>query len=205
VDAFVTLEPRDDPDPEPRLNGLIGGSFLNGTAQLSIASGDALNRDFTSATGSAQLATPTTGDTGDEDEGVWFALAGGSGPSLALPPPPPGWRYEGWVSLPQVGAQSLGRFSAASGADSDGAGPIATSQPWAYPGSDFPFGTTGVSLATGSVRVTLEPSLDEDGSGPFFLEILGATIPANQPVNAPFPLVNVAAFPSGTVTIPRGT
>jgi len=205
VDAFITLEPREDADPEPRLNGLIGGSFLNGTAQLSTDSGDALSSDFSTASGSAQLATPTTADSGDEDEGVWFALAGGTGPSLSLPPLPAGWTYEGWVSVPQIGARSLGKFTSVTGADADGAGPLAVSQPWAFPGSDFPFGVTDASLQGGSVVVTLEPPLDEDGAGPFFLEILGGAIPVNQPVNVPFPLGNASTFPTGTVTIPTGS
>jgi len=204
VDAFITLEPREDADPEPRLSGLIGGSILNGTAHLSISSADGLNEDFNAASGSAQLATPTTADPGDEDEGVWFALVGGAGPSLTLPSPPAGWIYEGWVSLPQIGPRSLGRFGSVTGADSDGAGPLAGSQPWAFPGSDFPYATTGASLAGGGAFVTLEPLLNEDGAGPFFLEILAGPIPVNQPVNVPFPLTNAATFPTGTVTIPVG-
>ena len=97
ADAFLTLEPREDPDPGPRLSGLIAGSFVNGTAELSITSGDALNQDFSAVSGSAQLATPTTANPGDEDEGIWFALEGGTGPSLTLPPLPVGWVYEGWI------------------------------------------------------------------------------------------------------------
>ncbi|MCA9753215.1 MAG: hypothetical protein KC591_13570 [Gemmatimonadetes bacterium] len=202
VDAFVTLEVRDADDPAPRTVGLLGGSFLNGTSTMSASYADAFNRDFTTATGFAQLATPTSADSTDENEGVWFALPDGAGPSLSLPDAPVGWIYEGWISIPQVGPQSLGKFRSSGLPDSDGAGPLATSQPWPYPGSDFPFGITGQPLDLGSVFVTLEPADDEDGAGPFFLEILGAPIPASQPVNEIFALSNVADFPTGTVQIP---
>jgi hypothetical protein len=202
VDAFVTIEDPETPSDEPRLAGLLGGSFLNGTAALSTDHPDALNRNFATAAGTALLATPTTADPTDEDQGMWFVQPGGTGPSLSLPAPPSGWVYEGWVQIPQVGPVSLGRFSSPAGADSDGAGPLATTQPWDYPGSDFPFAATGPSLAIGNVVVSLEPEGDEDGSSPFFLSVLVEQIPDDQPTNESFPLTNVAVFPTGTVTIP---
>jgi hypothetical protein len=201
VDAFVTLEPEPDPDPAPRLPGIIAGGFLNGFSSLDVNGGDAIRRDFSTAAGAFHLATPTTSATDDELRGVWFAAVGGGSGLLTLPGLPSGWVYEGWVSQNSLASTSLGRFTGTTGADSDGGGPlIGDSAPYAFPGSDFPFGTEDLDLTDGSVFVTLEPAGNEDGSGPFFLELLGGAAPASAGAEAP--LTNVASFPTATVTIP---
>ena len=69
-----------------------------------------------------------------------------------------------------------------------------------FPGSDFPFATTDLDLADASVLITLEPSGNEDGNGPFFLEIMGALAPDDAEVQTA--MTNVASFPSASVTIP---
>ncbi len=206
VDAFVTMEPAADADlPGPNLPGIVGGTFLNGTCILGTLYADALNVDLSSATGSFHLATPTTAAADDEFEGVWFAAPGGGAPSLdALPPPPPGWIYEGWLSLGVFGAVSLGRFTSATGADLDGAGPTPGPLPgYAFPGSDFPTASSGVDLRPGNVFVTLEPPGEADGATrPSFLTVLAGQLTAAQPVGVAAPLANVFPALGGTVTIP---
>jgi len=205
VDAFVTIEAADDPDPDaPNLPGIVGGGFLNGQAVLGIGHADALATDFSAATGSFHLATPTTAASSDEIEGVWFATTDGGSPSLTLPAPPSGWVYEAWLSLGFFGNVSLGRFTSASGADFDGPGSAAGPLPgYPFPGGDFPLGTTGVDFRPGNVLVTLEPPGNVDGTTRrSFLTILLASLEATQAAGAPVPMTNVAASPGGTVTIP---
>ena len=59
----------------------------------------ALGVDFSTATGSYILATPSTAsDTGDNDQGIWWLVPGTTKTaSLDLPTLPAGWMYEGWV------------------------------------------------------------------------------------------------------------
>lgn len=206
ADAFITIEDAGTDDGAPRLQGLIAGSFVNGTSSLSILHGDALNRDFSAISGSAILATPTTSALDDENKGVWFATPNGAAPSLSLPSAPAGWTYEGWVVIPPNFYRSLGQFTEVDEVDSDGAGPLSMGQqPWNLPGSDFPYQTTGdeAALTEGNIFVTLEPDANEDGDGPFSLfTLLSGPIPSGAPTNESFPLTPVASFPTGTVQIP---
>jgi hypothetical protein len=207
VDAFITIEASGDNDDVPGPS-LVGGAFLNGTAQLSPGYADAVNRNFGGISGSFLLETPSTSAPGDAVAGAWFVSPGGTASSLNLPSLVGTlWTYEGWVSNNSAGLASLGRFTTVGGPDSDADGPLsgtpATDGPgYSFPGSDFPFGSTGVDLSAASVFITLEPVGNADGPGPFFFELLGA------PVNAAAPGVSVAmntsALPGGTVTIPTG-
>jgi hypothetical protein len=205
LDAFITFEPSDDPNlDDPNLPGLIGGEFLNGVATMGVLHADALNVDFSSAAGSFHLATPTTSSDTDEVEGVWFAQPLGGAPSLTLPAPPPGWAYEGWLSLGFYGNVSLGRFTNPLVADFDGAGPTPGPLPgYPYPGSDFPTTAVGIDLRPGSVFVTLEPPAEADGEGrSSFLTVLTASLVADQVSGASVPMANIFTALSGTVTIP---
>ncbi len=205
VDAFITIELREDPDPDdPNVPAIIAGAFLNGAAGLSIAHDDAVGSgglDYAAGSGSFHLATPTTMSTTDELQGVWFAAPGGASASLDLPLPPRGWVYEAWVSLLSLDSASLGRFTNVTGADFDGAGSTTGTLPgYAFPGSDFPFSGQSLDLTDGAVFITLEPNGDQDGDGPFFLEILGANIPSTA--GTVQDMTNVADFPTATVVIP---
>jgi hypothetical protein len=207
VDAFITIEAPGDDDDVPG-SPLVGGAFLNGTAQLSPGYADAVNRNLVGISGSFLLETPSTSAPGDAVEGVWFVTPGGSAGSLNLPSLAGTlWTYEGWVSNNSAGVASLGRFTTVGGPDSDADGPLSGTPAtdgsgYSFPGSDFPFGSTGVDLSAASVFITLEPADNADGPGPFFFELLGA------PVNAAAPGVpvamNASALPGGTVTIPTG-
>jgi hypothetical protein len=218
VDAFVSIELEDDPEPSVPNAAFLGGAFRNRSAPLSIDHGDALGEAFGSVAGSFQLATPSTSAGADALEGAWFATAGPTpAASLTLPAlsasassPQSRWLYEGWVSLPSAGLASLGKFRTPLLPDSDLDGPLSGTAPtdgpgYDFPGSDFPFGAAGIDLSPGSVLVTLEPTLDNDPAAPFFLELLGAPVPAGAASGVSYPLgVPSAAFPGGTVTIPAG-
>ena len=205
LDAFITFEPSDDSNlDDPNLPGLIGGTFLNGTATMGTMYADGLNRDFSTAAGSFHLATPTTSSTADEAEGIWFAQPGGAAASLTLPAPPPGWAYQGWLALGVYGNVSLGQFTSPTVADFDGAGPAPGPLPgYPYPGSDFPTTGMGIELRPGTVFVTLEPPAEADGEGrPSFLTVLAASLEGDQPPEIAVPMTNTLPALSGTVTIP---
>ncbi|MGQ0721668.1 MAG: hypothetical protein ACT4PE_08860, partial [Candidatus Eiseniibacteriota bacterium] len=178
LDAFITIEAAGDDDDVPG-SALVGGAFLNGTAQLSPGHADAVNRNFAGIGGSFLLETPSTSTSADAAEGIWFVAPGGGSASLDLPALPAGWVYEAWVSNNSAGITTLGRFSTVGGPDSDADGPLSGAPPtdgagYPFPGSDFPYATGGVDLSAASVFITLEPADNADGPGPFFLELLGA-------------------------------
>jgi hypothetical protein len=202
VDALITLEPEgDDPGAGPTLPALISGPFVEGLAQLDVAGGDAIRRDFSGISGAFHLATPTTSTADDEREGIWFATVGGDSASLVLPDLPAGWVYIAWHSLLEAESRSLGSFPTVTGVDSNGWGPPTGDRDgYAFPGHDFPWGP-GVDLLPGSVFVTIEPADGRDGDGPFhLLELLGNTMP--QTAATMQPMVDVAAFPTATGTVP---
>jgi hypothetical protein len=90
----------------------------------SVADGATLGDALSGASGSFILQTTpsTAGVAGDYASGIWWLDPGGPAATLVLPALPAGWLHEGWVVGPD-GPVSTGRFSEASGADSDGAGP----------------------------------------------------------------------------------
>ncbi len=182
-DAFVTLEAEGDSDDEPSFPGFLGGSFLNGRAGLTIGHADALRSDFLSAAGAALLATPSTSDTSDEAQGVWFTETGAVASALTLPAlgdtvDSEGWIYEGWVEL--TSPASLGRFLDPAAPDDDGSLFPGDQPGWGFPGSDYPYGLIPhPDLAGSIVFVTIEPASGADGPGPFrALTILSGKIPA---------------------------
>jgi hypothetical protein len=214
-DAFVTLEPDGDSDDDPTFPGFLGGVFLNGLASLSTSHGDALGADFSTATGAALLATPSTSDLTDELKGIWFTDADTSVSSFALPALPDtgggeGWVYEAWVETSELGVGSLGRFLDPATADDDRSGPLHGQPPtdgpgWPFPGSDFPFGlppSGNVDLAPSAVFVTVEPASDADGPGPFrTLTVLTVRIPTGWLFRDPLTL-SAEDLPTAIVEIP---
>jgi hypothetical protein len=107
------------------------------------------------------------------------------------------WSYQEWVQHSTPGLASLGKFLLTNAADQDGPGPLGGTG-YSFPGSDFPYGSSGVDLATATVFVTLEPPFDADGPGPFFFRVLQAPV-GGAAAGTP---VLLTAFPSGT---PSGT
>lgn len=165
----LTLEPDPEDDPGPAPTKLLAGDFGETEATLSVDHEAALATDFSDASGSFILQTPTSADVADDHAlGIWWLDPAGGG-SLDLPALPAGWVYEGWV-VGGGGPITTGRFSTADGEDHDGAGPEAGpdgSPP--FPGQDFidpPTDLTGMAAV-----ITVEPEPD-DSPAPFVLKPL---------------------------------
>ena len=118
TDFVLSIEPMPDTDPAPSAIKILGGTFSSNMASVNVAHGAALGNDFTSASGTYILATPTTTVTTDELSGVWYLdLAGGSpAVGLSLPALPSGWVYEGWAVINGMPVSS-GTFTAVDMAD----------------------------------------------------------------------------------------
>lgn len=206
--AFVlTIEPATGDVPAASEQHLMGGDFNAGrtSATLSIGHAAAFGTDFSTARGSFFLATPTSAATDDNDQGIWFidASSGTMQASLSLPTLPKGWVYEGWVVV-NGQAKSTGRFSSATGADSDGggasAGPLGAPP---FPGQDFINPAT--KLPGGMAVISIEPQPDNSPS-PFLLKpLLNASIGAGVGGANPQTLTNQARSnaPTGTVSVIR--
>lgn len=206
--AFVlTIEPATGDVPAASNQHILAGDFNSArtSATLSIGHAAAFGNDFSSARGSFFLATPTSAATDDNDQGIWFIdpSSGTMQPSLTLPALPTGWVYEGWVVV-NGKPVSTGRFSSASGADSDMGGPAAGplgAPP--FPGQDFINPAT--KLPGGMAVISIEPQPD-NSAAPFTLKPLINTNIANLVGGSnPQTLTNQARTnaPTGTVSIIR--
>lgn len=165
----LTIEPAEGDDPGPSATKLLGGDFDGESADLTVADGAALGSDFAAAAAQFLIETPTSEAVDDYANGIWFLDANAGAPSLDLPELPDGWAYEGWV-VTQDGPMTTGRFTSATGEDSDGAGP--TAGPLGFPG--FPgqdFIDPAISLIGTTVVISVEPEPD-DSSAPFVLKPL---------------------------------
>jgi len=196
----LTIEPSPDNDPAPASTKYLAGDFFNGSSTVTVADPAVFGDDFSSATGSFILNTPSTAGTdADYFAGIWWLDPGiGLGPTLNLPVLPDGWEYEGWV-VGNSSPISTGRFKMASGADSDAGGP--TAGPDAvppFPGQDYinPL----IDLIGYTAVISIEPEPD-NSPDPFTLKPLvdanieDVTIGVLQSMNN-----NAASFPTGTVT-----
>ena len=170
----LTIEPRVDTDPSPSKVHILGGAlsvgargaYDVGNGSLTVDHGAALGTDFSAATGSFILATPSSSATDDEANGIWFIDVSSGGPmaGLDLPTLPEGWEYEGWV-VGDKGPVSTGRFTSVTAADSDAGGPTAgpnATPP--FPGQDFV--TDAMSVIGTTIVISVEPSPD-DSPAPF--------------------------------------
>ena len=165
----LTIEPAVGDDPAPAATKLMGGSFDNDTAVLSVADGSAFADDFTSGAAKFLLETPTSEDPADYANGIWFLDVSAGTPSIDLPDLPEGWMYEGWV-VTEDGPITTGRFKSATGTDSDGAGPTAGPADFpGFPGQDFI--DPAMSLVGTTVVISVEPEPD-DSPAPFALKPL---------------------------------
>ena len=205
VSAFVlTIEPAPDSDPGPSAVHVLGGDFVNGAARLSAGHVAALGDAFTGAASQYILAAPSGGASGSYQTGIWWLdPAAGPGPTLDLPALPAGWVYEGWVVGPD-GPISTGRFTSASGADSDGAGP--TGGPKAtppFPGQDFV--NPALDLTSGYAAViSIEPEPD-NSTAPFAFKPLVDSVIDDVGEGVLQAMANNAgAFPTGSATFAGG-
>lgn len=174
---ILTIEPATGDDPAPSVTHLVAGDFNadKSRAAVSIGHAAALGTTLASAAGSFILATPTSAATNDDSQGIWFLNMVGGAPqaSLTLPTLPSGWVYEGWAVVGGTPV-STGRFTRATGADSDGAGPAAGplgAPP--FPGQDFI--APARVLTGGTAVISIEPLVDNSPK-PFLLKPLAGAI-----------------------------
>ncbi len=209
--AFIlTIEPSPDPDPAPADSKYIAGEFSNDTATLTTSFGPAPG-DFTTASGSYFLRTPTdelagSPNNGNDTNGVWFGLPGA--PPTAdfnLPTLPAGWIYEGWV-IGDAGPLSTGTFIDFSAVDSgNGFSGTANNVGPPVPGEDFfnnlPMGeSTPFSVVGRNVVITVEP-VPDNSPAPFTLKPLASVAGLDTAPNSQSFSNNVAAsFPTGSVS-----
>ena len=205
--AFVlTIEPQPDPDPDPSSVHILGGSFDGSTASLSISFDAALGTDFSSASGTFILATPTTSTTDDELSGIWFIDLSSGSPmaGLSLPTLPSGWMYEGWAVIGGIPV-STGKFNAVDAPDL--AAPYSSMENPAppFPGEDFVMNAPDglmfpTDLSSGVAVITVEPDPDNSTS-PFAIKPLVGGIPDNAQDHYNYPMgLNPGSFPTGTAS-----
>jgi len=204
--AFVlTIEPQPDHDPAPSDVHLMGGDFIDGTASLTISYPGAFGTDFSNATGTFILATPTTSSSFDNVSGIWFLDLSSGTPmaGLNLPDLPNGWLYEGWAVIDGLPV-TTGKFSSVSG--SDMAAPYSgPGEAPPFPGEDFIFNAPDgahfpPNLQGQTAVITIEPNPDNSNE-PFIMKPLVGSIPNNATDHVNYPMsLNTGSFPTGTAS-----
>jgi hypothetical protein len=203
----ISIEPAGDTDEIPSDTKYLAGGVTDDVADLTVAASQALDDDFTTATGKVILATPTDGSGTNELSGIWFLDLGTGSPEvgLSLPTLPAGWKYEGWAVISGQPVTS-GKFTAVDEADESApySGPQAGPP---FPGEDYlenaPAGLTfPTDLSGGTAVISVEPDPDDDAA-PFALKPLVYQFPDPAQDHVTYDMNNQAAtaFPSGTASI----
>ncbi len=200
----LTIEPVPDSDPAPSNVHILAGDFSGASANLTVEHGAAIGSDFTAATGTYILATPTDGMNNNERSGLWFLDPNaGPGPGLDLPTLPNGWKYEGWAVIDGTPV-STGTFTEAGKADEAAAYSGTMGGP-PFPGEDFivnaPGGLTFPTDLRGATAViSIEPSPD-NSPAPFLLKPLVSPIATDAVDHTPLNMSNnaTATNPTGIV------
>lgn len=202
----LSIEPIPDSDPTPSNIKILGGDFSGNQAMITAGHSAALGNDFSSAIGTAILATPTTETTDDELSGIWFLDLSSGSPAagLSLPALPSNWKYEGWAVI-DGNAVTSGTFSVVDTAD-DSAPFSGPGEGPPFPGEDYvtnePDGLSFPTDISGMVLViSIEPNPDNDPS-PFLYKPLVVTLPTGAQDHINYELTNMASstFPTGTVS-----
>ena len=198
--AYVlTIEPSPDSDPAPSKVHILAGDFSGNSTGVTVNHAAAIGSDFTTATGSYILATPTDGAMNtDELSGVWWLNPAGPSATLELATLPESWAVVDGTPV------STGTFTSVSGND-DAAPFSGTTASPAYPGEDFlmnaPSGLTfPTDLSSATIVISVEPSPD-NSAAPFLLKPLVGAVPANATDRTLYGMNNNAAAtnPTGTV------
>lgn len=200
---LLTVEPRYFFFDVPSDSTMLAGDLIDGEAELLITHPKAINTDFTSANGTFRLATPTSLETNDYDQGLWWFDTDGDKlvQSLFLPELPPGWMYEGWV-IGGLEPLSLGKFPDPSRFDFDLAGIAADEEPAPpFPGQDYIEPPELVRGRTAMISVEPQPDYAIAPSG---IEILFDQVIEPLGVNQPMENRTDRGLPSGRVTISNG-
>jgi hypothetical protein len=201
----LTIEPNPDSDPSPSAVHILGGNFSGNSSTISVSHPAALGNDFTSATGTYILATPTDGAMTNENSGIWFLdlSTGSPAQGLFLPTLPAGWKYEGWTVINGMPV-TTGTFTSTTSVDD--ADPYSSTMPGPpFPGEDFltnaPMGLTfPTNIAGGTGVISIEPDPD-NSPNPFTLKPLVGNIPMTATDHTNYNMnANLSSFPTGTVT-----
>jgi hypothetical protein len=184
----LSIEPAVDSDPAPASTKILAGDF---TGNVAAVNSNGIVGDFSSASGTYILATPTDIDDMNEESGVWFLdnSSGSAVSGLVLPTLTDGWKYEGWAVIGGVPV-STGTFSSVNNFDDNattsmfkgnsGNGP-------AFPGEDYiqnaPNGLTfPTDLKGATIVISVEP-VPDNSTNPFTLKPLAHVVPANAAVH----------------------
>lgn len=181
----LSIEPTIDSDPGPADTKILAGDFVGNSSNVN----SNLVADFSSATGSYILASPTQTPMINVYSGVWFLnnISAPPVPGLNLPELSDGWKYEGWAVVNGV-PLSTGTFTNVAGTDDAApfSGPVPLPTPNGadgfFPGEDFlenaPNGVTfPVDLRGATIVISVEPYPDNN-PGPFTLKPLAHVVPA---------------------------
>lgn len=178
----LSIEPTVDTDPAPSNTKILAGDFSGNSANVN----SNVVADFSTATGTYILATPTDNDMTNEASGVWFLdnSSGSAMTGLNLPMLAAGWKYEGWVVF-AGGPVSTGTFTDPAIADDN-----AVTSPYkgtvgdgpGYPGEDYVMGSAAgetfpTDLKGKTLVISVEPDPDNSPS-PFTLKPLAHMVPA---------------------------
>jgi len=201
----LTIEPNPDEDPAPSSVHILAGDFNGNSSTVSVSHPAALGNDFTTATGTYILATPTDGAMTNENSGIWFLDLSSGSPAqgLILPTLPAGWKYEGWTVINGMPV-TTGTFTSTTSVDD--ADPFSSTMPGPpFPGEDFlinaPMGLTfPTDISGGTAVISIEPDPD-NSPNPFTLKPLIGAIPMNAMDHFNYDMsANLSSFPTGTVT-----
>lgn len=201
--VVITIEPEGDVDAVPSGIVVLAGELDGEDAELSFPV------DFSDASASVILATPSNGADTDETSGIWFLTLPGPSVGLDLPELPSGWVYEGWAVNQGVPLTS-GRFTQNTGAD-DFDGYTGSEGVPPFPGEDFlvnaPEGIDfPIDLADGESKIVIsvEPDLggeDPTGIGPAQAKPFVLAVPEDADDHENMELdLNEESLPSGSAT-----
>lgn len=205
----VTIEMSDSLVSQPSGTYILGGTMVDGTANLGQESWLSLASPFNSIAGRYFLGTPSDDVDDNELSGVWFADYNGGDPirGLDLPQAPTGWDYEGWAIFGDD-TVSTGKFYTPEIPDTLNIfGGLTGNFP--FPGQDFlanapeglvfPTDLSGIPIL---VTMELADSFDIEPDSPFWFGLLEATIPLDAEPHTNYDMASLSPImPRGTATV----
>ncbi|MGO4911057.1 anti-sigma factor [Leeuwenhoekiella sp. W20_SRS_FM14] len=204
----ISVEKSTGDSPEISNSIILSGTFGGNSASLNSKEGIG---DFVGSSGVFTLQTPTDSNANNEQSGVYFFNATNGTAGLNLPTLPAGWKYEGWVTVPNASGEmknlSTGKFTKTNTSDETSrfGGPLADPN---FPGEDFL--DTGLlalayninvepNLISKRVFISIEPADDNDLNTPFFLQPLSGTANNGVSPNINTMGLNTGSLPEGRV------
>jgi len=203
-----------DTASEPGPYRIIGAQLEANTGTFRIGSDDILDFDFSSASGTFFLDTPTQNPPSSTPKsGIWFGIVDTTSAvipglylqDLTMAGLSSGWSYEGWIMF---GTEWLSTGTFKKYDVKDEAAPYSGFLPgYNLPGEDFirnaPAGLTfPTDLSGRDVKITLTPSYPPGASAPFIITIFAGQIPETAETMQNYPLENVMTnTPYGSLAI----